>query len=194
MNARLSTQRGFTLVELLIAFTLAMVAMAALLSCFVFLARNFTRLANFRALEQQARTAQATLQDDLSSAVAVKTSTAPTDTTLALKLPDGNVTYTYDATNRRLRRQADFGVNQDRYLLTAPGCRCASFAFSYFTASGGSTASQLTPTAHAPLSIQQVQIHFTLETPNTENVQTRMTYAGGTARLHLRNKQKPDGT
>jgi type II secretory pathway pseudopilin PulG len=194
MNARLSTQRGFTLVELLIAFTLAMVAMAALLSSFVFLARNFTRLANFRALEQQGRTAQATLQDDLSLAVAVKASPAPTDTTLALQLPAGSVTYTYDATNRRLRRQADFGVNPDRYLLTAAGCRCAAFAFDYFTAGNGSTASQLAPTAHAPLSIQQVQIRFTLETPTTENVQTRMTYAGGTARLHLRNKQKPDGT
>jgi prepilin-type N-terminal cleavage/methylation domain-containing protein len=194
MNNRLTTQRGFTLVELLIAFTLSLVAMAALLSCFVFLARNFTRLANFRTLEQQSRVAQAYLQEDLAAAIAVKASPAPTDTALALQLPDGNVTYTYDATNGRLRRQADFGAIQDRYLLSGPGCRCATFAFSYFTASGGSVASQLAPTANAPLSIQQAQVKFTLETPATENSQTRANYAGGTARLHLRNKQKPDGS
>src|SRR5688572_666610 len=194
MSNRLTTQRGFTLVELLIAFTLSMVAMAALLSCFVFLARNFTRLANFRALEQQSRVAQTYLQEDLGAAIVVKASPAPTATTLALQLPGGNVTYTYDATNRRLRRQADFGAVQDRYLLSGPGCRCATFAFNYFTASGGSPASQLAPTANAPLSIQQVQVKFTLETPATENSQTRVNYASGTARLHLRNKQKPDGT
>jgi len=194
MNNRPSAQRGFTLVELLIAFSLGMMAMAALLSGFVFLARNFTRLANFQALEQQARTTQAYLQDDLSTAVLVKSSPAPTDTSLALQLPAGNVTYTYDAANQRLRRQADFGASPDRYLLTAPGCRCTAFTFSYYTATGGSPASQVAPTNNAPLSIQQVQVRFTLATPTTENSQTQMNYAGGTARLHLRNKQKPDGS
>lgn len=194
MKLRSPAARGFTLVELMIAFSLAMVAMAALLACFVFLARNFTRLANYRALEQQGRTAVAALQADLGAALGVKSDSTPTAASLTLVLPDGTVTYTYDAAGERLRRQADFGANPDRDLLKGPGCRCASLAFSYFTASGGSPAAQLAPATNTPLSIQQVQVAFTLQTPATEASQTQQTFAGGTARLHLRNKRKPDGS
>ncbi len=185
--------RAFTLVEVLVASTLAALAMTAVLSSFVFLARNFTRLANHQALEEQGRRALAWLQSDLAQARAVKPGSSPTAGALTLVLPAGEVTYTYDSTALRLRRQADFGATTDLYLLTNAGCRCASFAFRYYTGTGGSPADQVTPSLNVPYSIKQVQVEFLLQSPSTQPVETRRQYAMVSSRLQIRNKQAPDG-
>ncbi|HWA27887.1 MAG TPA: prepilin-type N-terminal cleavage/methylation domain-containing protein [Lacunisphaera sp.] len=187
-------QRGFTLIELLVSSTLAALAMTALLSAFVFLARNFTRLSNLQALETQSRRALAYLQSDLALAEAVKAGTAATASSVTLVLPSGEVTYTYDSGAGRLRRQAGFGSSPDLYLLSTAGCQCTSFAFSYYTGSGGSPASQLTPTTNTPYSIKQLQVSFVVQTPTTESTATRMQYQAVTGRHNLRNKRAPDGT
>lgn len=194
MSPRKKPPQGFTLVELLVAATLAAAVMAAVLSAFVFLARNFTRMANFQALEQQGRTALTYLQADLAEATAVKKGTTPTAATLTLALPGGDVTYTYDSTNERLRRQATFGSSPDLYLLNTPGCRCTDFSFSYYTGENGSPVDQATSATNMPLSVKQLQVRFSLETAVNENGQTRMTYAVASPRWHFRNKRKPDGS
>jgi prepilin-type N-terminal cleavage/methylation domain-containing protein len=193
MKPRLQSRRGFTLVEVMLSATLAAMALAAVMSCFVFLARNFTRLANAQGLERQGRTTLAYLQADLDLALGVKTGTTPTSMTLTLKLPAGDVTYTYDSSGQRLRRQAGFGASPDLYLLGATGGRCTSFAFTYFTGSNGSPLDQLSGTTNTALSIKQVQARFLLETPAGEISQTQMSYTGISPRLHLQNKRKPDG-
>ena len=191
--APLRNTRGFTLVELLVAATLAALAMTALLSAFVFLARNFTRLANLQALEGQSRRALAYLQTDLALAETVKAGSTATASTVTLVLPTGEVTYTYDSSASRLRRQAAFGASPDLYLLNTPGCRCTALAFNYYTGTGGSPADQVTPTANTPYSIKQLQVSFTLQTPTTESAQTRMQYKAVSARHNLRNKRTPNG-
>jgi prepilin-type N-terminal cleavage/methylation domain-containing protein len=193
MILRRKSRAGFTLVELLVGMTIGSVVMAAVLSSFVFLARNFTRLANLQTLERQGRTALAYLQADLAVAQGVKAATTPTATSLTLLLPAGEVTYTYDSGNQRLRRQAAFSTNPDLRLLNAAGCRCTTFAFTYFTGSNGSPLDQMSGTANTPLSIKQVQVRFLLQTPSGESTQTRMSYAGVSPRLHLRNKRMPNG-
>ncbi|HEX2862483.1 MAG TPA: prepilin-type N-terminal cleavage/methylation domain-containing protein, partial [Lacunisphaera sp.] len=112
--------RGFTLTELLVACSLAAFAMMALLSGFVFLGRNFTRLANLQSLQTQGRTALAYLQNDVALARSVKPGASATATAVTLVLPGGEVAYTYDAATARLRRQASFGSQPDLYLLSAP--------------------------------------------------------------------------
>lgn len=191
---RTRQQQGFTLVELLVSSTLAALAMTALLSAFVFLARNFTRLANLQALESQSRRALTYLQDDLALAEAVKAGSTASASSVTLVLPAGEVTYTYDSAARRLRRQAGFGTTPDLYLLNTPGCQCTTFAFSYFTGSGGSPANQLAPTTNTPYSIKQLQVSFVVQTPSTEAAATRMQYQAVTARHNLRNKRPPDGS
>ena len=118
MRIRARPSGGFTLVELLIAAALGGFVMIALLSSSLFLARNFTRLANYQALESEARRALAYLQADLEQAEAVKPGTNPTAIGVTLVLPAGEVTYAYDSGTQRLRRQADFGASPDISLLS----------------------------------------------------------------------------
>lgn len=187
------SSRGFTLVELLIAATLAGFAMTALLSSSLFLARNFTRLANYQALESESRKALAYLEADLELAEAVKSGSNPTATGLTLVLPAGEVTYTYDSTARQLRRQASFSANTDMNLLTGASCRCTDFSFDYFTGSNGAPEAQLSPGTFVPYSIKQIRVRFNLQTPTEAASETRMTYAAVSARMNLRNKRLPDG-
>lgn len=194
MRKRARQTKGFTLVELLIAAALAAFAMTALLSSFVFLARNFTRLANYQTLENEGRKALAYLQADLELAERVKPGSTPTAAGLTLVLPAGEVTYTYDSATQRLRRQAGFGAGTDLGLLTGPSCRCTDFSFDYFTGSNGAPEDQLSPGTFVPYSIKQVRVRFSLQNPAAEANQTRMTYAAVSARVNLRNKRPPDGS
>lgn len=193
MSEPTRSRRGFTLVELLVAASLAAFAMTALLSSFVFLARNFTRLANYQALETEGRRALAYLQADLAQAERVKQGTNPTASSLTLVLPAGEVTYTYDSGTQHLRRQAGFGTNPDINLLAGSSCRCTDFTFDYFTGSNGAPVDQLAPGTFVPYSIKQVRVRFDLQTPAEAANETRMTYATVSARVNLRNKRPPDG-
>lgn len=186
-------RRGFTLVELLIGTSLAALAMVALLSGFLFLARNFTRLSHILALENSSRTALAYLRADLSQARAVKSGTPATADSVTLVLPAGEVTYTYDSGAGRLLRQAGFGGQTEIELLNAANFRCTAFAFTYYTGTGGSPADQLAPGTNNAYSIKQLQVSFELETPASESAQTSMRYETVSARLNLRNKGMPDG-
>lgn len=196
MRSRLRAHSGFTIVELLVASTLGAIAMAALLSCFVFLARNFTRLSNYRTLETESRKAMTYLQADLAQAVAVKTGTLPSASTLTLTLPASEVTYTYDSTNLRLRRQATAGTGSDQFLLYGTGCRCLTFAFSYTTGYNGTVSDQFTVANNVPFSIKQIGFTFSLSSPTTESSQTRLTtdrFNVNVPAIPLRNKRPPDG-
>ncbi len=186
-------RRGFTLVELLIGSSLAAMAMVALLSSLLFLARNFTRLANILALENSSRTALAYLKADLSLAQAVKSGSPATVDSVTLVLPAGEVTYTYESGAGRLLRQAGFGSQPEIELLNAANFRCTAFAFNYYTVTGGSPADQLAPGTNSVSSIKQLQVSFELETPASESAQTAMRYETVSARLNLRNKRAPDG-
>ncbi len=194
MTIRRQRNAGFTLVELLVGSTLSVFVLAGLLSGFVFLARNFTRLANLQALENQSRTALAYLQRDLAQARTIRSDNPITATQLTLTLPTGDVTYSYDSSAGRLLRQAAAGSQPVVALLTAPNCRCTDLAFSYYTGTGGSPASQLVPAANNAYSIKQLQVRFELQSPSADAAETRMRQKTVSARLNLRNKEAPDGS
>src|SRR5262249_43684431 len=130
---RPTSSSGFTTLELLISASLALIILTAVLSTFVYLGRNLTRLANYQMLEAQSRRALTYLRRDLVLAQSVKTGTTPTVTSVTLALPAGDVTYTYDNTTGRLRRQATFGVSPDIYLLRTASSTCTAFSFDYYT-------------------------------------------------------------
>ena len=187
-------QRGFTLTEVLIASSLGAIIMAAVLSSFVFIGRNLAKLASYQALESEARKALAYLRQDLALARAVKNGTSPTSETVTLVLPAGDVTYTYDSSARRLRRQASFGANPDFALLGSSACECTSFAFDYFTTSDGAPTDQATSTALVPYSIKQIAVGFVVETPATASAETRTRFEAASARFLIRNRALTDGT
>jgi prepilin-type N-terminal cleavage/methylation domain-containing protein len=188
------TSGGFTLVEVMISTALGAVIMTAVLSTFVFLGRNLARLASYQSLESGSRTALAYLGRDFKLAQGVKTGTTPTETSVTLVLPAGDVTYTYDAGTRRLRRQATFGSSRDFFLLYSAACECTEFAFRYFTTTDGAPLDQVSATQYVPYSIKQIQVRFVVESPVSWSAQTRTRYAAASARHLLRYRQAPNGT
>lgn len=185
---------GFTLVEVLVSFTMAAAVLAAVFSCFTYLGRSLTRLAGYQALETEARRALAHLQQDLSLAAAVKSGTATTASALTLVLPAGEVAYTFDAATGRLRRQAGFGASPDLYFLGTNHSRCTAFAFTYYTGTGGAPTDQATPSVNVPLSIKRIAFAFSLESPAGTAAEARSRYEIASARFLVRNKRPPDGT
>ncbi|MBL9214762.1 MAG: prepilin-type N-terminal cleavage/methylation domain-containing protein [Opitutaceae bacterium] len=196
-------QRGFTLVELLISSTLAAVVMAAILSSYLYLGRNLTRLAYNQTLESKSRLALTYLANDIKQATSVS---SPTTTSVILNVPGGTITYTYDATNRRLRRQATTGAVADTYLLYTGGqtsgqvrIDCPAFTFSYYTTTNGSPTYQSTSTL-VPYSIKMIGVAFTVRSSGSSAASTAA--AQGTltqmdtasARFVLRNRTVPTGT
>ncbi|MES2694413.1 MAG: prepilin-type N-terminal cleavage/methylation domain-containing protein [Verrucomicrobiota bacterium] len=184
--------RGFTLVELLVATTLAGMVMLAMLSSYLFVGRSLARLAGYQALENEARKTLTYLRQDFAVAKAVKNGTTPTSTTLTLVLPTGQVTYTY--ADKKLRRQATVGSTLDFYLLNNSACECATFAFSYYTTTDGTPDSQLSETTLIPYSIKQIEVRFTLESPATWPKQRRTRFDAASSRFLIRNRAPPDGT
>lgn len=186
---------GFTTLELLISASIALIVLTAVLSTFVYLGRNLTRLANYQTLEGKSRQALTYLRRDFFLAQSVKQGTTPTTTSVTLVLPAGEVTYTYDSTAKRLRRQATFGANADLYLLQSETCGCETFAFDYYNTSlaTNGAASQLDTTVYVPLSIKQIRVRFTLKTPGTYRP-TQVQYDTVSSRYVLRNTQPPTGT
>jgi prepilin-type N-terminal cleavage/methylation domain-containing protein len=194
VNPRPVLSRGFTLVEVLVSTSLAAMVLAAVLSSFVFLGRNLTRLANYQALETKGREALAYLRHDLAVAEAVKSGTTPTASSVTLVLPASEVTYTYDSTAGSLRRQSAAGVNPDFLLLKNDYCTCTTFAFDYQTVTGGAPTSQLNASSNVPYGIKQIMVSFVLATPGTAATTTRVTYTAVSARFLLRNTQLVTGS
>jgi prepilin-type N-terminal cleavage/methylation domain-containing protein len=191
MKRRSRSVRGFTLVEVLVSVTLGALMMAAVLSSYVFLGRNLTRLANYQTLEAKGREALTYLRRDFALALTVKAGTSPTSSTVTLVLPAGEVTYTYAAST--LTRMANFGANPTITLLNNAYCTCTAFSFNYYTTTGGSPLDQVTSSVNVPYSIKQIQVAFTLQTPSVHSVQTRATYQVASANFLLRNKPLPTG-
>jgi hypothetical protein len=173
---------------------LGAVILAGVLSTYVFLARNLARVSSYQALENESRKALAYLSRDLTRAKAVKSGTSPTETSVTLELPSGEVVYTFDSSGKSLRRQATFGASRDFYLLKNDLSECTAFQFRFYTASDGAPTAQNAPTTNVPFSIKQVAVHYVVESPTTWTAETRARIEVATARYFLRNRGAPDGT
>jgi prepilin-type N-terminal cleavage/methylation domain-containing protein len=191
---RSKTRAGFTLVELLITTALSGMLMAAIMSTFLFMGRNLTRLASYQGLENEARKGLAYLRQDFALAKAVKSGTTPTASTVTLVLPAGNVTYSYDSGTRKLTRTATFGANPSFTLLQSSQCECTAFKLEYFTINDTAPTDQSAPTTYVPYSIKQIQVGFTLESPTSWTSSSRTRYEAASSRFLIRNRTAPDGT
>lgn len=199
-----NSQRAFTLAELVVGSTLAAIVMAGVLSSFVFLGRNLTRISYQHALEAKSRIALGYLTADLKLATDVQSETSPSspsDTRLKLKFISSTnttyyVTYAYDSTNKYLTRQVDSGTAVTLLADTAPNGQkvitCTSFDFNYYTTTSGTPTSQSTTTL-VPYSIKLVEVSYTLESGSAANgTKTQLQIAS--ARFALRNRALPTGS
>lgn len=178
----------------MIGSAVASILMAGLLSTYTFLGRNLARLASYQALESESRKAMSYLSRDFVFAQSAKTGTSPTDSSVTLVLPAGEVTYTFDSATKTLRRQATFGASPDLTFLHNSNCECASFEFRYYTLGDGTAADQLTPALRVPYSIKRIQVRYALQSPSTWSAMNRTRYEAASARYSFHNPGTPDGT
>ncbi len=103
--------RGFTLVEMMIAFALCCLLLAGMMSLYSFTTSSFASLTSYTALSQKTRSASDIISRDL------RCSTSVDDTTTSNKLvlntlSGAKVTYLYDSTAQTLVRSNSAEVRQ----------------------------------------------------------------------------------
>ena len=139
---------GFTLSELMFAMSISAFVFAGVLSAWLFLGRNFTRLMSFQQQSEQGRDALYVFARDVHGAMQVATAGS---SQLALTMPPQasptTISYTYNATSGTLTRTDASGTT------TTPLIGLTALNFSYFNTAGTATASSL--------SISQVELSYT---------------------------------
>lgn len=184
---RAASNRGFTLVEILISSTLAAMLLVAMLNTYVFLGRQLTKATNLQEMEYRSRIALGLLNRDFENASAINSSPAPTGSFVSLTVPSGTVTYTYDSVARTLTRVANFGAFRTREFFRSD---CYGFTLSYYSTIGSTP---LSGTSLIPLSVKRISAAFTLRRGNSA-IGTYNEIEGSTGRVLMRNKPLPTGS
>jgi len=182
------SQRGFTIVELIIGATLSLMIMGVVLSSYVFLARHFVRSIGISTaaeptLEVQARRTLQYFTSDVAMASAITAPNSPDTLSnkVALTIPSTSgtttVTYYYDSSAQTLTRQITGQSAQmmHRRLLTC--------VFTYYDASGNPYSSFSGYTK----GIKQISLSFTAQTGVASNGTMTPVYVNASPRLLLRN-------
>lgn len=168
------SRSGFTLVEIMVATGLLAIVLLAVLSAYLFVARNLTRLVNSQHQEVESRRTLRTFTQDLSAAIQLSTATT---SHLAFTKPTGgaatSVTYLYSAANGTLVR-TEGTVTQT--LLTG----LTSFTLTYYNEAG-------TAVGSSPPSVKSVEMMFT-SAAGTASSGTQARYTTVSPRVVLRNK------
>ena len=171
---KLVRSRGLTLVEVMVAVTLAAFVFAAILSAFIFMGRNLTRLLNRQSQDAASRRAVSQFTRDLSAAMQLTTCTA-TQVTLTRPTAGGTVTTSYAYTPAAGKFVRTEGSSSWPLLsgLTA-------LSITYYNESGAVI-------TNSPLSVKAVELSFTLVTGSAPNgTQVKSTTVA--PRVLLRNK------
>lgn len=201
--------QGFTLVELLVATSIATILIAGMLSSYLFLGRNLVRDTNRQQLEAQSRNLlQAFARDvgvadriagaynsadDINSDSSWQTMPTSSQAVFRMSPPNGSggtyhyaVTYTYDANADTVTRVVSSGLNSG----TPPSSfnannlilltHASSFSFNYLDRAANTAGNQL--------GIKQIEVaSFTL-TNGTAATGTQSIFTGASGRLVLRNQ------
>lgn len=177
------TSRGHTLVEVMIAATLAAFTLAGVLSIFLFLGRSGANIQNYSDMESQARKALELFAEDVRQASAI-TWTSNVSVTLAVNSQP--ITYTYSSANNNFVRVHLNGTTPVTRVLIS-GITPNTFTFRAYTVSGVelplASAANLTA---AGVNTKQLQI--SLEATRTNQTVVAATNTVLSARFILRNK------
>jgi len=175
--------RGHTLVEVMIAATLAAFTLAGVLSSFLFLGRSGANIQNYSDMESQARKALELFAEDVRQASAI-TWTSNVSVTLAVNSQP--ITYTYSSTDKNFVRIHLVGTTPVSRVLIS-GITPNTFTFRAYTVSGIElplvSAANLTA---AGVNTKQLQI--SLEAMRANQTVVAATNTVLSARFILRNK------
>lgn len=156
------------------ASSLSAIVFAAILSAYLFIGRNLSRLASNQSLDVETRRTLRQMTTDVSEAITLTTAGATTMTLTKLG-PSGNVTvsYVYNSGTQQLNRTVGATVTK---LLS----RAESLAFTYYAENGTTT----TDTKSA----KSVELSFTIAA-GTQSSGTLARYRSVSPRVIMRNKQ-----
>jgi prepilin-type N-terminal cleavage/methylation domain-containing protein len=174
-GGRRARRRAFTLTELMIALSLSAIVFAAVLSSFLFMGRNLTRLVNFQEQEVDSRRAIRLFTGDISAASALTAATA-TALTVTKTTVGGDVTvsYAYDSGAGTVTR-TESGIGQT--LLTG----VTAFDIVYYSEAGTELTLNLT-------AAKAVELDYTT-TAGSSTSGTAAAYRTVSPRVVLRNKE-----
>lgn len=176
-------RRGHTLVEVLIASTLAAFTLMGVLSSFLFLVRSGTNIRNYSDMESQARKALELFAEDVRQASAI---TWPSNQSVTLTVNSQPITYTFNGGNNSFTRTHLEGVTLVTRVLIS-GVTPNTFTFRAYTVSGVElplvSAANLTA---AGVNTKQLQISLQATRSNQTVVSATNTVLS--ARFILRNK------
>ena len=178
---------------MLIGLSLSLMVMAAILSSYVFLARNFTRslgvtyavsnqttLSQLPPLEAQLRTTLAYFSQDVRMATGIFGTPSADAVTLTLPTVTGTTTVTYAyASGARTLTRTWSGLSGQIIHHNLLGC-----TFSYFDALGN----PYTTYVNNLLGIKQLSVAFTAQGGSATNSTLTQVYTGASPRLLLRNR------
>lgn len=168
---------GFTLVEVLIASSLSLVILAAVLSTFLFIGKGSIRLAHYTDMEGDARSALHLFSQDARQASAAAWTNA---NTLNLTVNGQTVTYSYDAL------AATFTRKQGSAAATVLVANIKTFSFSAYQITG--TQLSLTGSlSSVNAAVKMIQITLDLERSDTSVGKTSSQIIS--SRCVLRNKK-----
>jgi prepilin-type N-terminal cleavage/methylation domain-containing protein len=183
------SNRAFTLVELLVALSLATVVMLAMFSSYLFLGRNLTRLSYQHILEQQSRTILTTFTADVRN---TKSVSAATSGGVTLNLIDGStVAYAYASnilTRNGVRLVKDIAGPNNQVTVAM-----TNFTLNCYTTTDGLLSMPVAST----MSIKQIEISFILQAgvAGLQDQQGTLTqYRIASGRIPFVNRQLPDGS
>lgn len=203
IRRRTSSRAGFTVTELIIGTALAGTILAAVMSSYLFLGRQFTRLMNQQTLESQARRTLLYLAQDarLSS-----TLTSPTNASVTLVQTTAtgtrNIYYYYNsgatATNVTLGStsysmpakslsRVDSNTST-RITLLANLLTCYLRYYDDYGNPFDNAASPYTTVTTYPSGMSQLSLLFTAQTGVARNGTLTPVYQGVSARLLIRNR------
>ena len=179
---------AYTLVELLIGVSLALAVMTGVLSTYLFLGNQLSRLAHRQTLETEARRTILRFAQDMRGAIAVS---SPGDTSVILTVPTASstmtVTYTYTS-----------GSNNTGTLTRTPSTGSAQVLLRYLSAFDfnyhDSADAAVTDLTNKVSSIKKVSFTFSSQTGTRSSGGTLMSdaaltpvYQGASPRFNLGN-------
>jgi prepilin-type N-terminal cleavage/methylation domain-containing protein len=173
-NRRGAGRSGFTLVEVMVATSVSAIVFAGIITAYLFVGRNLTRLVNLQQQEVESRRTLRHVTQDLSAAIQLTTATS-SQVVMTKPTSSGTttVTYTYTSGTGKLARTDSAGTQTLLSGVTA-------FTINYYNESG-------TAITSSPHSVKAVEFSFTAAA-GTSGSGTLASYTTVSPRVLLRNK------